>query len=64
MSDGGTLVSQGNANAAYQYSLMYIDGIGVPMDYKQAVYWMERSVCPGLFCGNCDYLNSSETLCF
>jgi TPR repeat protein len=37
------LANKGDTRAQFNLGLLYVDGLGVPLDYYQAVRWFERS---------------------
>ena len=43
-----TKAEQGVAKAQYNLGECYYEGIGVPQDYKQAVYWYSKAAEQGL----------------
>ena len=43
----GSLARQGKANAQRNLGLMYLDGEGVPLDYKMAVKWFRLAAEQG-----------------
>jgi TPR repeat protein len=38
-----TNAESGDKRSAYQLALMYVDGVGVDMDYKEALEWLRRA---------------------